>query len=245
MKTNWSTPKTNILAGMNDLRKCLASGHKARLIRARNEDCEYPILIKNVNSDFRSYTFSIGYASSINKIKADPNLSEFEKHLTLNYVSVFGSQEAKDRYYETGICTVDNFKNMGCSHLVHVDDMIKFLEDTKDPRAALYKRQYRANEQVNDEQHFFDFYRCDKGSPHTVKKFKRKLWVVDMLNKDMPATRTPILVHILNVLAYPLKYIPNKSVLRMKEYKCVTFRIGAVTNGFSIEFHIPKKFSFK
>ena len=47
MKTNWSSPKTNIFAAMQDLRKCLASGNKARLIRARNEDCECPIRVKD------------------------------------------------------------------------------------------------------------------------------------------------------------------------------------------------------
>jgi hypothetical protein len=55
----------------------------------------------------------------------------------------------------------------------------------------------------------------------------------------------PIAVHVLNVLAYPLKFIPERSVLRMPEYTLYDFRIGAVTHGFKIEFQIPKKFSFK
>lgn len=245
MKTNWSSPKTNIFAAMQDLRKCLASGNKARLIRARNEDCECPIRVKNISSDFRNYKHSIGYVASINSIKTDPNLNEFEKHLSLNYVSVFGSQEAKDRYYKTGICTADNFKNQGCNHLVKVDDYIKFLEDSGDQRAAMYKRQYRASEHVDDVCHFFDFYRCDAGSAYSIKKFKRKLWVIDMLSKDQPTPRTPLLVYILNVLAFPLKYVPQKSVLRMPEYTNYTFRVGNVTSGYSIEFQIPKKFSFK
>jgi len=246
MRTNWSSPKTNIFSGMNDLRKCLASGNKARLVRARNEDCECPIRVKNVTTDFRNYHHSVGYACSINDIKNNPNLTEFEKHLTLNYVSMFGSQEAKDRYYKTGVCDKDNFHNMGVNHLVHVDDYIKFLKDSGDLQcAAMYKRQYRAPEHVNDISHFFDFYRCDAGSAYSIKKFKRKLWVVDMLNKNEQQPRIPLLVYVLNVLTFPLKYVPQKSVLRMPEYTNYTFRVGNVTSGYSIEFQIPKKFSFK
>ena len=56
--TNWTSPKTNIFAGINDLRRALASGYKAKLIRAYNEQCEYPIKEKLENRDFRNYEFS-------------------------------------------------------------------------------------------------------------------------------------------------------------------------------------------
>lgn len=145
MNTNWSSPKTNIFAGINDLRKCLASGHKARLIRLENEKCNYPIRVKEPDNDFRNYKFSIGYPTSVNKIKADPNLNEFEKHLALNYVSVFGSKEAADKYYQTGELSEDNFRNMGFTHLVQVDDLIKFYMQFTESgghidRANMYER---------------------------------------------------------------------------------------------------------
>lgn len=246
INTNWSKPKTNMLAGINDLRKALASGYKAKLIRARNEDCEYPIKEKNEDSDFRNYEFSVGYPSSINKIKEDQCWGEFDKHLTLNYVNVYGSQEAMERYYETGVLCADNLKNMGRSHLVQVDDLIKFLRDNREyDRANMYERQYRSPEHVNDTSHFFDFYRYKHGSPYAVKQFKRKLWVVQLLKDDEKQPRIPILVHVLNAVMYPLKYIPRKSVLRMPQYTNYKFRIGDVIHGFSVEFQIPKKFSFK
>ena len=245
MRTNWSSPKTNIFAGMNDLRKCLASGYNARLIKIRNEDCKCPIRVKDPDKDFRHYSSYIGCGSSVNKINANPSLNEFEKYLSLNYISVFGSKEAKERYYNTGEYGADNFKNMGCSHLVKVDDYIKFLEDSKDyQRANMYKRQYRAPEHADDVCYFFSFFKYDAGCPYSIKKFKHKVWVV-VLYYNYPKIKTLFLVHVLNVLAYPLKYIPTKSVLRMPEYKCVTYRIGDVTNGFAIEFYIPKKFGFK
>lgn len=243
--TNWTSPKTNIIAGLLDLRSALAAGYKAKLVRARNEECEYPIKEKLENQDFRNYEHSIGYGSSINKIKNDASRTEFEKYLTLNYVSVFGSDEAMKRYYETGVVGADNFKNMGRNHLVKVDDLIKFLEDSKDyQRAELYRKQYRAPEHVNDVTHLFDFFRYKHGSPYAIKKFKGKLWVVQLDGKDETAS-LPVVIKVLNFLMYPAKFIPKKSVLRMPEYKCITFRVGAVTNGLAIEFHIPKKFGFK
>jgi len=247
--TNWTSPKTNIFAGINDLRRALASGYKAKLIRAYNEQCEYPIKEKLENRDFRNYEFSIGYASSITRIKEDPNKTEFEKQLSLNYVSVFGSDEAMKRYYETGVLGEDNFKNMGRNHLVHVDDIIKYLEDRKDVRANMYKQQYRSPEHVNDVSHFFDFYRYKHGSPYAIKKFKTKLWVIVLLGKDEKQPRIPVMTRIImntiSALVYPLKYVPRRDVLRMPEYKIITYRIGAVVNGYSMQIQIPKKFSFK
>jgi hypothetical protein len=77
-----------------------------------------------------------------------------------------------------------------------------------------------------------------------VKEFKHRVWVV-VLYYNHKKYNTPILVNILNVLAYPLKYIPKRDVMCMSEYTLVTYKIGGVTNGYSVEFHIPRKFSFK
>jgi len=77
-----------------------------------------------------------------------------------------------------------------------------------------------------------------------TKKFKHKVWVV-VLYYNYPKFKAPIAVHVLNFLAYPLKFIPTRDVLRMPDYTLYTFRVGAVTHGFNVQFHIPKKFSFK
>jgi len=130
--TNWSSPKTNFLAGLNLLRSALASGHNAKLERRWNESCAYPI--------------------------------------------------------------------------------------RENPKAPW-------REQVS-------------------KKFKHKVWVV-VLYYNHPTYKAPLLVHVLNVLAYPLKFIPTRSVLQMDEYRLVSYRVGSVVNGWQVEFHIPKKFSFK
>jgi len=243
MNTNWSSPKTNALAGINCLRKALASGENVRLVRTRNEECSYPIKVKQHDTDFRNYESYIGYGASIDSIMADTSMSDFEKHLSLNYVNCFGTPEAVKEYYTSGLLSPDNNKGMGVSHLVKAEDLIRFMVVTGDSRAAMYKRQYAAPE-YSSVTHMYNFYKYKHGSLWLVKKFKRKLWVVELLGDDKPKPRTPVLVKVLNVMAYPLKWIPERNVLRMDEYKCVRFRWGSVINGFAIEFHVPKKFSF-
>jgi len=248
MNTNWSQPNTNILAAMNSLRGALASGHKARLIRLMNEDCAYPIKINHkydMSQDFRTYEFSNGMLQTREEIACDTMKSDFEKYLSLNYKTCYGTREAKNKYYETGKLNPDNFKGWGCSHLVKIEDIIRFYVSTGNQKRADLFKHYLTTEP--DDRHFYDNFRLiQNDKKFSIKKFKHKLWVVELLdNNSKEKIKVPFMVHILNVLAYPLKFIPKKNILRMDEYKCVSYRIGAVTNGFAIEFHVPKKFSFK
>jgi hypothetical protein len=246
--THWSSPKRNILAGLNDLRKALASGYNAQLIRLANEDCSYPIKVKNSITDFKAYEFSIGLLKTRQQVQADLTMPEFEKYLTLNYKTCYGTQRAVDRYYDTGIITRGNFKGHGRSHLVAVKDLVRFhatQSNKKDKEyAKMFEDQY-FGEDTAGEQHFFDIYRLKREhSVYTIKRFKKKLWVVDLIKDGQPKAKIPVLVHVMNVLAYPLKFVPERSTLKMNEYRCVTFRIGDVIHGFSVEFHIPKRFAF-
>lgn len=241
--TNWSTPKTNIIAGMNDLRKCLSSGYKARLIRAYNEDCQYPIKKKNIDIDWKCYKGNGATLTTINEIK-NSNISEYDKYLTLNYKVCYGSSKAVDRYYNTGELSEDNFRSQGISHIVKVSEMINHLINSGDIKHANnIKEIYNGDP---NQKHFFDRFKLKTGNDQYIaKKFKNRLWVVQLLNKNEIQPKIPVLVHILNALMYPLKYVPKKSVLNMNEYKNITYRIGSVTNGFSLQIQIPKKFSFK
>lgn len=81
-------------------------------------------------------------------------------------------------------------------------------------------------------------------SEQIKRKFNYKVWVVEMLRDDIEAPKVPFMVHMLNIILYPLKFIPRKSVLLMPEYKLITFSVGAVCHGYRIEFHVPKNFSF-
>ena len=245
MKTNWSTPKTNIFAALNELRRALAAGQNARLIRMRNEDCQFPIKVKQQNTDFRNYEFQNGTLQSRESISKDDK-SVFQKYLSLTYKTCYGTPEAKDRYYETGLLSPDNFKGMGTSHLVKIEDMVVFMMSTGDEeRAEMFAKQY-LDSTTGHETHFFDNFKYMHGSPWAVKLYKRRLWVVELLGDEKAelSLGTGIAVTVLKAIIYPTKFIPRRSVLRMSDYKCVTYRIGSVVNGFSVEFNVPKRFSF-
>ena len=248
MSTNWSTPKRNIIAGMLDLRKALAAGQNARLQRMANEDCAFPIKVRNSITDFRAYECSVGLLKTRQGIIDDPRMPAFEKYLALNYKACYGTEAAMKRYYETGKLSSDNFKGIGRSHLVRVEDMVRFFTVVKDDRAEMFRSQY-LDEQTANQTHFYDHYRLKREHDiYTISRFKRKLWVVELLRDDKPKAVVPwtqrAFMTAINIIVFPFKFIPERRVMKMDEYKVVTYRIGAVTNGFSIDIHIPKKFSF-
>lgn len=187
MNTNWSTPKTNIIAALICLRQALISGFRARLVRLRNEDCDYPILTKNVDNDFRNYEFQIGHAASRDTIRQRQDLTDFQKHLSLNYVTCYGTPEAVEHYYSTGKLSPENNEGIGRSHLVKATDLITLLlEQQERQRASLYQRQYtNQGNGADSTMHMYCFYRYKHGSPYAVKKFRRKLWVVELLGKKV------------------------------------------------------------
>ena len=236
--TSWSSPNTNIIAGMNTLRQCLASGENAVLLRAWNEECKYPISVPNPSEDLKNWEFRHASMYSENEILAC-NDSEFSKNLSLNYKTCYGEREAVDHYYETGELSVDNFNGVGVSHIVKREDAINFwTEQGNLERAGVFEIK------KGDENGWFDKYTLKNGwAVNTPKKFKRKVWVVQMVHNE-DRINIPILVHIIAAITYPLKWIPEKSVLQMDNYKNITFSLGDVTHGFSIEIQIPKKFSF-
>lgn len=238
--TNWTSPKTNIIAGMNDLRKCLRSGYKARLVKEWNEKCDYPIIEKTKQNveNIENWKSSSSTLWSLDEIKESTSLSDDQKYMMINYCGVFGTDEAIKHYRETGELTADNLRGMGRWHIVKRQDVIDFLIKNDDAdRAACF-------DLSNGGRHFIDNFHLKPEYSRTPKKFGKRLWVVEMLDKDQPAPKTPFLVQLISIVVYPLKWLPKKDVLKMKEYKNVTFRWGSVINGFSIEFHLPKRFSF-
>jgi len=252
--THWSSPKTNIIAGLLSLRSALAAGENAELIRLWNEECMHPIQYKEdpKEMDFRAYKVAIGHPSTYNKILADTS-SPYNQYLTLNFKSAFGDPDAIKKYYETGVLTKDCLKSMGRNFLVKVDDLIAHYkarpasDKWAHERAAELYAQYR-DPATRDQSFWYDYFSKERGNEWQIKKFKHKLWVVNMLDKDQPRV-TPLALRILNVLIEPLvfvlKWTPRKDVLRMKEYTNVTYRVGGITHGYSVQFQLPKKFSFK
>ena len=250
-RTTWTSPTANIIIAVNQLRKYLASGYKARLIRIFNEDCEHPILLnKNeLSTDFREYEF--GYATLRTKaeILADTSMSNFEKKLSLEFHNCYGDEESMKQYYETGILTEGNFRGMGRSHLVRVSDMVDYLLKSDDKKDIEYAKVWEHYSSEEDKRHFYDDFHLKSAQYRTPKHFNHKLYAIEMLDKDSPAIVNKwfirALIAIITIVTTPLKYIPQKSILRMPEYTNYSFRVGSVVHGYRIEFQIPKKFNFK
>jgi len=240
--TSYTTPSTNIFAGTNNLRKALASGSNAKLIRMWNEDCDFPIKVKNTIKDIRFYKSS-GATMNTRAEIISSDMDENEKHIKLNYSNCFGINGSDEIYRKTGVLSKDNVFGMGVSHLVKVTDLIKLYKSLNDKRAEMLEDQY-INESGLNGRHFFDTINYNKTSKWLVKKFKKKVWVVATYNNEHSKHKIPMLVKIMNWVMFPLKFIPTKSVLKMGEYIKYSFRIGDVINGYTIEFQIPKKFSF-
>lgn len=247
MATNWSSPKTNYFAALNDLHKALAYGYSARLVKMYNEECEYPIKVEQKKLTFRSYESTGATLRTRSEILADRSMSDKEKEITLNYIGCFGDEDAVTKYYETGELSIDNFLGIGRSHLVKVTDLIEFHERLGKPsdkqRIDKLKRKFITLEDA-EERSWYDTIRLKRNvDRYMVKHFKHKVWVVELVDKS-ETVKVPFMLKIMNVIYAPLKYIPKHSVLQMKEYSVHTFRVGGVVNGYSVEIHIPKKFSF-
>jgi len=245
MTTNWSQPHTSIWKAVKSLQRALAAGQNARLVRMRNEDCEHPILTQNHNKDFRNYKFSSGTLQTRKSIAENQYKSEFQKYLSLNYRTCYGTPEARQRYYETGLLSKDNIMGHGVSHLVEIRDLIRFMTVIGDERAEMFRDQY-LDPDTGEDMHFFDNY-VSEASEYAPKKFRRKLWTVVLYHGHDAKKHMPVMrgwMRLIGWIQAPLKYIPKKSVLQMDAYKVVTYRIGDVTNGLSIDIHIPKKFGF-
>lgn len=240
MNTHWSHPYTNIFAAMNSLRKCLASGHNARLNKEWNEKCSFPLVekIKDHRNHPDSWETSSATLQTLDQIQNNTGISDQEKHMRINYCQVFGTDVAIKNYRETGIITPDNVKGVGRAHIVKRQDVIEFLIKNGELERA------KCFDLSDGNAHFVSHFHLKPAHRRVLRKFNKKLWVVEMLDKKEPKSKVPLMVHIIRVLVYPAKWIPSKSTLKMDEYSLYKFRIGSVTNGFSIEFHIPKKFSF-
>ena len=253
MSTNWSSPKTNFFAGVKDLYSALASGQNAKLIRLENEKCEYPIIMELPESDASQYRSTGAYLRTRQQILEDNSMSDGMKNLTLNYRSCFGTREAVECYDKTGLVTKDNFTGMGVNHLVKVTDIIGYLQHTGVKgdleRAQGFIDDYTEQGCNKNKRHFYDTYALINHRERTPKHFNKKLWVV-ALYKDFDKIVQPLHVDIdiclaiINQLMKPLKYIPKKSTLNMGDYTNITYRIGDIVHGWSVQIQVPKKFAF-
>ena len=228
-KTNWTSATHNPFKAFKGLVSCLQSGYNAWIELQENGKQDNPLLETNPNINNLSTWKSSGsyfvqdWAKEKERIEND-TIHPFAKKLMLEYTTVFGSEEEYENYLKTGEV---KFLGMGKKYFIRYDDLIK----TREKEGIKLSDKSRYVLSVLPIEHY-----------KQVKKTNRKVFVVCFNSEKR---NLPMWLKVYNVLLYPFKFIPKRSVLRMKEYTCYTFRIGGVSNGFSIDIRIPKKFSFK
>lgn len=247
--TTWSQPKTNIFAATLDLYKALQYNKNAILIKEWNENCMHPITKKNIHDDFRAYESFVSHPSSHVEVMNNA-MTDFEKYLSLNYKNCFGAQEAVDKYYQTGVLTMDNIRGVGKSHLVKVTDLIELLKNNNHDGSKNETIESLENTYIHNNKGWYDFFKLKRGnSNYTTKKFKNKLWVVALLNdkdeKPKQSLTVKALLRMFKIIGSVTKYIPEKRVTKTESNTYYNWSVGSVENGITFEIRKPKKFSFK
>lgn len=200
---------------------CLKYGYKCRLAVERNAHSGSPIKVVNPVLD-DPFNWRSTYAVLRNGEISHNFLNETEKDLTENWTTLFGTKEAIEHYKKTGKLTDDAF-GKGKAFPARIDDASKYRKDGYDYR------------------HWVSYWSPIDGIQVWVpKKLIFPVFTVYTYRDAVPAN-----IKFLNILLYPFRFIPSYHKLKMDEYTKHTFRIGSVMKGFSVEFQIPLKFSFK
>lgn len=128
--TSWAEATTNYATALAGLISAIEAGKNAWIEIRKNGDQDFPIMIPNPALNHpKAWTMSYGTLRNEVDLLNHTYLNETEKDLTLNYTVAFGTQEAIDRYYETGILTKDNFLGVGICHAVRIEDAIEFRKN--------------------------------------------------------------------------------------------------------------------
>jgi hypothetical protein len=229
--TNWSEATLNPFKAFSNLVSCLRSGNNAWIEKQENGKQSYPLVEDNPDLSKMKYwkcdsqLFARDWENNQQEILDDDKLLPMAKTLMTEYTVLYGSQEEYDAYLQTGVA---KFNGIGKQFFVKYDDLLKIRKEEgieMDSSTRFYPM-------VSPIERY-----------KRVLKTKRKVYVIVMDYEDKKPL--PIWLKIINVVTYPFRFIPKQSVLRMDDYTNYTFRIGDVCNGYSVEFQIPKKFSFK
>lgn len=128
--TNWSEATTSYSAALAGLISAIEAGKNAWIEVRKNGEQDYPIMVPNPKLNHpRAWTMSYSIPRNRTVLENHKFINNTEKDLTLNYTVAFGTQEAIDRYYETGILTSDNFRGMGICHAVKIEDAIEYRKN--------------------------------------------------------------------------------------------------------------------
>lgn len=111
----------------------------------------------------------------------------------------------------------------------------KFFNETQ--------RRLTLSKDTADDPQYYTFYKPKEGIPYQIDKPKEcRLYFVCSNRKRKSL---PLWAKMIRVVTYPAHLVPKKNVKKMSKRTCYSLRVGSTSNGISLEFHIPKKFSLK
>jgi len=218
--TNWTQATRNPFKAIKKLIGCLQYGYVAWIEIQENGKQDYPIYervpLNNIDAWESSHSYGVSnWEEEKQRILENKFMHPTQKDLTLNYRTVFGTEEEYKNYLKTGKI---KFSGMGKTFFV---------------------------KNHNDNNSKFRFVPYVTVKPEYKNKIKKgKVFVICYYNYN-EKQKLPFWIKLFNFLTYPFKFIPVFSKLKMDTYTNYEFSVGSVRNGFSVEFKIPKKFSFK
>jgi len=225
--TNWSTATTNLFKAFKDLLDCLQAGYDAHITIVKNEHAALPIQIKNpALNDPMNWTMSYGAPAGREEIKYKKHFNDTEKDLALNWGFTF------DAY----VCVKGHlFNSKQAGKTVFVCPHCGSRETKQNCIPVKLKEPEKRT--------FYTFWKPkDNISCWVNKPMKERVFVIAYYEKNAVLKWWQ---KALITIVKPLSYIPDKSVLEMDAYRVITYRIGGVANGYSIDVQIPKKFGFE
>jgi len=222
----WSQATTNIFKAIRDLIQAMKHCPDSYLAYIPNAEAGFPNKITNPLLD-DPFNWTMNYGVQNPPGEDEIYINDTQKDLTLNWVASFGIKRSITRYRRYGILDKGLVKGMGTCFPLRKSDFLKLRTDLE-PDFNLWTTHWKPLD----------------GIEYWVPNPKvKRVYVVTNPGELDSCRQKPSWAAILLTLTLRwTKYLPVKSVLRMPEYRNITFRWGDVTHGRSIEFHIPKVF---
>lgn len=157
-------------------------------------------------------------------------------------ITIVNPQLNHKRNWSVNYGVIGNLEEVAKQSFINETEKDLSLNYVTDKNCKPVKRS--AKLQKEKENTWIYFWKAKEGIKYHVPDPKINKVFIVCFNEKKSEVHTPTWLKIVNALISPLRFIPQYSNLDMGTYKCHTFRIGDVTNGFTIEFQMPKKFSF-
>lgn len=128
--TNWAQATTSVSQAMLGLVSCLESGKNAWIDIRGNGSQDVPIKMKNPELD-NPFNWTMEYSVPRNEeeMRNIQYFNDTEMDLTYNWIQGYGSQEAIEKYQDTGEITEGLLLERGIGHPVRVADANRYRKE--------------------------------------------------------------------------------------------------------------------